>query len=214
MPPKKEAPKIDPVVEVGFVVIVLFFLWAIWSTILRYFFSGKSYHSVWQTISAWFFQYIYPIAIVVGVIISILSIIDGIRLYRKLVALSEEEKKIYGPTPEEEKLTGSVSIKNGRWEHAMVHLNSASSSDWRLAVIEADVMLDEMLRAQGYHGESIGDMLKGVEKGDMKTLDAAWEVHKIRNEIVHSGSGYTLTEREAKRAMTLYESVFREFEVI
>ena len=214
MPPKKEAPKMDPVVEVGFVVIVLFFLWAVWSTILRYFLSGKSYHTVWQNISAWFFHYIYPIAIVVGAIISVLSIIGSVRLYRKLVALGEEERKIYGPTLEEEKATGSVSIKNGRWEHAMTHLNSASSSDWRLAIIEADVILDEMLRAQGYHGDSIGEILKGVEKGDMKTLDAAWEAHKIRNEIVHSGSGYTLTEREAKRAMALYESVFREFEVI
>ena len=75
-------------------------------------------------------------------------------------------------------------------------------------------MLDELLRAQGYHGDSVGEMLKGVEKSDMLTLDNAWDAHKVRNQIAHAGSDYLLNERDAKRIITLFESVFKEFKII
>jgi hypothetical protein len=215
MPPKKESPK-DQIVEYGFPILVMIFIVILWSMILNYLFVRHfgPYAGIWSSIVAWFMRYVWPIVIALAVIVSILAIIGIIRSYIGIKKLNEEERKIYGPTKESEKADESVSNKNERWEHALTHLNSANASDWRLAIIEADVMLDEMLRAQGYHGESIGEMLKGIEKSDMTTLDAAWEAHKVRNQIVHSGTEYYLTEREAKRIMALYESVFKEFKVI
>jgi hypothetical protein len=215
MPPKKESPK-DQIVEFGFPILVMIFIVILWSMILNYLFVRHfgPYASIWNSVVAWFMRYVWPIVIALAVIVSILAIIGIVRSMLGIKKLNEEERKIYGPTPESLKADEPVSNKNERWEHAVTHLNSANASDWRLAIIEADVMLDEMLRAQGYHGESIGEMLKGIEKSDMTTLDAAWEAHKVRNQIVHSGTEYYLTEREAKRIMALYESVFKEFKVI
>ena len=70
---------------------------------------------------------------------------------------------------------------------------------------------NETLREKGYRGEGLGEMLKTAS---FKTIDLAWDAHKIRNRIAHEGSGFELTEREAKRAFTLYESVLRELKVI
>ena len=98
-----------------------------------------------------------------------------------------------------------------RWERVLTHLNSDRESDWRLAVLEADVILDEMVSEMGYHGDSLGERLKGVEKSDFTTLDEAWEAHAVRNKIAHEGATFPLTEREARRVIGLYEKVFNEF---
>jgi hypothetical protein len=60
-------------------------------------------------------------------------------------------------------------------------------------------------------GNTLGDKLKQATRGDFKTLDAAWEAHRVRNQIAHEGSDFILTKHEAKRVIALYETVFEEF---
>lgn len=104
--------------------------------------------------------------------------------------------------------------ENKRWEVVLSHADSDSSSDWRLAIIEADNMLDEMVKKLGYEGEDLGERLKAVEASDFESLQSAWEAHKARNQIVHEGVGFELTKRETERVIQLYEKVFREFHYI
>lgn len=136
----------------------------------------------------------------------------------KLHNIEKEEEKIYGKEAHLSLMTdlsGAPESKvNDKWTKVIEHLNSNNPSDWRLAIIEADIMLDELLTTLGYHGDSIGEKLKAVEAGDMKTLDAAWEAHKVRNRIAHAGSDFELNEREAKRIVALFESVFKEYQII
>lgn len=101
-----------------------------------------------------------------------------------------------------------------RWERVQAHVASERESDWRLAILEADVLLDEMVTHMGYHGDSLGEKLKAIEKSDFTSLDAAWEAHAVRNKIAHEGAAFTLTEREAKRIVDLYEAAFKEFQYI
>ena len=81
---------------------------------------------------------------------------------------------------------------------------------WRVAILESDIMLNELLDILGYKGETMGDKLKGVPRSAFNTIDIAWEAHKARNQIAHEGSGYALSAREARRLVGLYEQVFRE----
>ncbi len=104
--------------------------------------------------------------------------------------------------------------KNVRWEQILKHVASENPNDWRLAIIEADIILDEMVKSMGYAGESLGERLKRVEQSDFNSIEAAWEAHKVRNRIAHSGSDFILTQREARRIISLYEQVFREFEYL
>lgn len=104
--------------------------------------------------------------------------------------------------------------KSARWEKILNHANSSNSSDWRLAIIEADILLEESLRRAGFVGESIGDILKSMTKGDLINLDAAWDAHKTRNRIAHDGSSFDLNERETQRVIALFESVLKELKAI
>ena len=101
-----------------------------------------------------------------------------------------------------------------RWNAIVGHANSENPNDWRHASIEADIMLDEMLDAQGYKGATMGEKMKQVERSDFNTIDMAWEAHKMRNRIAHEGSNQVLNERLIRQTIAQYQSVFREFELI
>jgi len=109
--------------------------------------------------------------------------------------------------------TSAQAIRNQRWEKVTAYLESENQSDWKQAIIEADNLLDELVGAMRYPGENLGERLKNVEPSDFLTLEDAWEAHKIRNQIAHQ-SDFSLTRREARRVLELYERVFREFNFI
>ncbi len=108
----------------------------------------------------------------------------------------------------------SSTTTNKRWDKIEEHIGSENSSDWRLAILECDIILDEMLTKMGYRGETIADKLKAVEKSDFLSIDKAWEAHRVRNDIAHRGSNFQITGMEARRIVSLYEDVFREFHFI
>lgn len=100
------------------------------------------------------------------------------------------------------------------WESIRAKLLSENPSDWRLAIIEADIYLDRVLDNRGFHGDTIGDKLKQMTTGDLGSLSLAWEAHKVRNRIAHEGSAFTLTQPEARRVLSYYEIVFRDLGLI
>lgn len=103
--------------------------------------------------------------------------------------------------------------KNTHWLNVERLISSENESDWKQAVMEADKILEELLINLGYQGVSLGDRLLAVEKGDMLTLDEAWEAHKYRNKIAHE-KDFQVSEREALRIINLYKKVFQEYRFI
>lgn len=97
-----------------------------------------------------------------------------------------------------------------RWDRIKEQLASDNEQSWRLAILESDIMLNEMLDTLGYRGETVADKMRQVDRGDFRTIDLAWEAHKVRNKIAHEGSAHTLTAREARRVIDLFEAVFKE----
>ena len=115
-----------------------------------------------------------------------------------------EEVPAAVPTPQEFRDHPKFAVIQG-------YMSSTSEALWRIGIMEADNLLLETLREKGYRGEGLGEILKTAS---FKTIDLAWDAHKIRNRIAHEGSEFQLTEREAKRAFILFESVLRELKVV
>ena len=146
----------------------------------------------------------------VSITFSILLIGFIFFLYKKLVGLRQEEaKKFY--IEEKER---SDSLNNPHWEKILKNLESIEESGWRLAILEADIMLETLLDNMRLPGETMGDKLRAVEKSDFTTIDNAWEAHKIRNQIAHEGGTFILNQHEARRVIGLYRTVFEEFKII
>jgi hypothetical protein len=130
-----------------------------------------------------------------------------------LSKLRIQEKSLLYPQFSEEDSKKAV-VKNSQWEKVVSHVNSENQNDWRQGIMEADIMLDDLLGELGLVGDNMGEKLKSVNRGDFKTIDNAWEAHKVRNNIAHEGLSFGLTHREAKRVISLYKSVFDEFKLI
>lgn len=105
-------------------------------------------------------------------------------------------------------------VKNQRWQDVLTHVDSDRPNDWKLAIIEADIILDELLNTLGYAGSSIGEKLKSVSPNSFQTINQAWRAHNVRNRIAHEGAEFDLSKRAAKEAVTEYQMVFEEFDFI
>lgn len=99
-----------------------------------------------------------------------------------------------------------------QWGKAEKRLETGKRDEYKLAVIEADSLLDSTLQKMGYQGETMGDRLKQLSSVILPNLDQVWEAHKIRNNIVHDPD-YKLSLDEAKRVLGIYESALRDLEV-
>lgn len=98
-----------------------------------------------------------------------------------------------------------------RWNRIMEHAQSADEHKWRLAILECDIMLNELLDLQGYKGETIAEKMKQVSRANFNTIDDAWEAHKVRNKVAHEGTEFHIDERTKNHVINLYQRVFKEF---
>lgn len=131
------------------------------------------------------------------------------------IIMAEKAKLFPAGEPE---ITGGVApvmdeVKY-RWEIIKANSESKNESAWRIAIIDADVLLDELLDRLELPGETMSDKLKAVEKSDFTTINLAWDAHKVRNDIAHGGQNYQLNQREVRRVISLYEAIFKEFYLI
>ena len=127
----------------------------------------------------------------------------------------EEKAKLY---PENMSVsTDTEPIKNvltEKWQKIMKLSESENQSDWRWAIIEADIILDELLQKLQLPGDTMGEKLKAVEKSDFNTIESAWEAHKARNMVAHNGSDFLINQKQIRHIISLYEAVFKEFFLI
>jgi len=172
------------------------------------FISG--FQSALQNSPDWFGSFV-NITIIIGMMLSFFLI--ALIVYARIMLLQTEhagfhamEEREHEHHAAEVESTG----KDDRWERIVVLASTGSESDWRRAILEADIMLGDVLLAQGYEGASVGEQLKMANPIQMTTLDLAWKAHKVRNDIAHGGESYTLDERDMRTAVDYYKRVFEE----
>jgi hypothetical protein len=101
--------------------------------------------------------------------------------------------------------------RNDQLGDVLKHSESDNPNDWKLAIIEADIILDNLLKQKGYAGSSLGERLKSISPTQLESLNDAWEAHKIRNRIAHDGADFVLTKKIARETIARYQRVFMEF---
>jgi uncharacterized membrane protein len=99
-------------------------------------------------------------------------------------------------------------IREG-WQHVRELANSSSSSDWNMAIIRADALLDDVLQHLGYEGVTLADRLKIVDPTKLTSLDRVWSAHRLRNAIAHDPMEQH-TKESIVHALRSYQEAFRE----
>lgn len=98
-----------------------------------------------------------------------------------------------------------------RWNIVLGYFEGDEEALWRIAILEADALLDEILKSRGYEGQNLGERLKNSK---FNTIDLAWSAHKMRNRIAHEGVKLVLTERMIRQTKEAFKAVFKEFNII
>lgn len=154
------------------------------------------------------------LASTVWLIVTALAVIASIAL---LAIFIHSTIRFHQVRKEEEPLYATIHADHAeterdhsRWEHIRELVERPHESDWRQAIIEADIMLDDLLSQLGYPGNSVGEKLKAADPSRFRSLQHAWDAHKVRNEIAHSGQAFQLSEHMAHRTIAMYEVVMRE----
>lgn len=107
----------------------------------------------------------------------------------------------------------TVNKVNKEWEKIKQRLEAGDEANFKIAVIEADKLVDDLLKSMNYPGESMGDRLKLIDESKLKSINELWNAHKIRNNVVHH-AGFKLSYKEAQSIIETYEKVLREFEAL
>jgi hypothetical protein len=157
---------------------------------------------------------IWTIYSIFAFIISAIFIYGIIYAYIRIGQLSEQQSERLHEEEKRWKELHGGKIENDRWRSVQTHLSSDNPNDWKLAIIEADVLLERMLDKAGYAGTTVGEKLKSASSRSFSTIDDAWQAHRVRNQIAHGGADFVLTQKVANETLVLYERVFKEFSFI
>lgn len=127
---------------------------------------------------------------------------------KKLDEFQFEHEKIIKPeiAPVEDEVADG-------WDRIEILAESENPSDWTMAVIQADALLDDVLQHLGYEGDSMGDRLKIVDPVQLPSLERIWVAHRLRNIIVHD----PMTEHSKEKiseALRTYRDAFKELRVL
>ena len=156
---------------------------------------------------------------VIGTISMILSICFIIIIIFSIVRLFEiqahEKKEIDHEINEALKKEQEKNRnENPRWHYILTLTESPNESDWRVAIIEADTMMEELLKKKGVPGDTVAELLEEARSDGYAHIQDAWDAHLVRNQIAHQGSEYPLSQIEARRTMKMYQNFFEELGVV
>lgn len=90
-----------------------------------------------------------------------------------------------------------------RWKEIQHMAAAPGETSRRVAVLEADKLLDHALKALGMPGETLADRLKFASYKYPQLRDV-WGAHRIRNQLAHE-AGYHLDAGVARKAIRAFE---------
>lgn len=103
--------------------------------------------------------------------------------------------------------SGKARLKK-KWNKIKARLDSGDPDQYKIAIIEADRMVDSYLKRIGFSGENMTDRLEAVPLGQMEIAPELLEAHKVHNRVIHEDK-FRLTKEEAQKTLHLYEQFFK-----
>ena len=95
------------------------------------------------------------------------------------------------------------------WAKIQKRVETGKEDELKLALIEAETLLDEALKNAGFNGENILERLKQTDINVLPNLNQVLEVHKIRNSIVFDAD-FKLSPETAKAALEIYRQALTD----
>jgi uncharacterized protein YifE (UPF0438 family) len=99
------------------------------------------------------------------------------------------------------------------WKQIQKRLRTKKESQLKLAVLEADQILNEILRMAGYQGKNLDECLSQITPAQLSNIEEIKQAHKLRDRIA-SESDFTIAPNEAEIIVEIYKKAFQELNLI
>jgi len=150
---------------------------------------------------------------IIAAILSLLFFAGGVYYYIKLKDLDEEQEKRWNEHfvvyDKEEKQEKNIFVQE--WERMKPLFFSPSVNDWKIAVMEADGLMEKCIEsAFALEGNSFGEKLKQISSQKYPFMNEVWRLHKLRNSLAHNDPNLHFVQRDALNALRGFESIFKK----
>lgn len=139
---------------------------------------------------------------------TVVLICDLIFLIKTRSVTADVKTALYGT---ERPLVTKAAMQK-RWDTIMARLRTHNPSQYKVAILEADQMADELLEGIGYIGANMGERLESVHLGQLESFESLKLAHEIRNRIVNE-KDFQISQAEARRNLDNYRTFFVELEL-
>ncbi|HOX30091.1 MAG TPA: hypothetical protein P5080_03385 [Candidatus Paceibacterota bacterium] len=98
-----------------------------------------------------------------------------------------------------------------QWMKILQRLESELETEYKLSVIEADLLLNDVMKRLGNEGKNLNEKLERVKPGVFSQLQTLKEADQVYQNLVYDTS-YHLTQSDAKRIVAEFERALSELE--
>ena len=99
------------------------------------------------------------------------------------------------------------------WQQILARIAKGTPANLKAAILEADRILDEILKLSGFYGETMDDRLKQATEKHIANLEDIKEVHRIASRIARDPD-FTIDRKTAIETLKIYQQLFEEFGIV
>jgi len=100
-----------------------------------------------------------------------------------------------------------------KWKKIKRRLVSGIEAEAKLAILEADELLNDFLSQYGFEGATLEEKLEKLTRDILLNIEEVKEIRKVRKAIVEDPS-YRLSFREAREILNVYEKALKDLQAI
>ncbi|MFH0891004.1 MAG: hypothetical protein V1856_03155 [Candidatus Liptonbacteria bacterium] len=109
--------------------------------------------------------------------------------------------------------TLKLDLIQSRWKKILQRKKEGNLDSLRIAIIEADALVDDVLKQKGVPGEHMADRLSNLDTEDLPSIEKLWGAHRLRNDLVHT-SGFFVSTDDTARTLEDYQTFLKELGVL
>ena len=98
-----------------------------------------------------------------------------------------------------------------KWNKIEARLETGDYSQYKLAVIEADKIVDGIFKSMGLKGNDMIERMKTLNPEQLEAEEGLESAHKVRNRIINDPS-YKIEKEETKETLDIYAKFLTENE--
>lgn len=99
------------------------------------------------------------------------------------------------------------------WRQIKKRLKSDNETNFKLAILEADRIFDEILKLSGLTGETMDERLKRANEEQVANLEQLKQVHRVASRI-SSDPDFKVGSKLAHEVIKIYEELFGEYGLV